>query len=68
LTDDDTNEVEWITGEDRLIHWKNCNITIFVMDSNGKRDKGTKCPKREGDWKVPSGIELYCFGGKLRVT
>jgi phosphatidylethanolamine-binding protein (PEBP) family uncharacterized protein len=68
LTDDDANEVEWVTSNGHWVHWQDCNVTIFVKDSNGKKDKGTKCPERSGEWKVPSGIDLYCFGGKLQVT
>jgi len=68
LTDKDTNEVDWVTGNGNWVHWEDSNVTIFKKDSSGKKDKGTICPNRSGEWKVPLGIDLYCFGGKLRVT
>jgi hypothetical protein len=67
LTDDDANEVEWVTGNDNWVHGQDCKVTIFVKDGSGKQDKGTKYPKRSGEWKVLSGTDLYCFGGKLKV-
>ena len=68
LTDKDVNEVDWVTGNGQMVYWEECNVTYFVKDKKGNKDMGTKCPKRAGEIKVPSDIDLYCFGGKLRVV
>jgi hypothetical protein len=60
--------VEWVTGNGQMVHWEDCNITYFVKDSKGNKDKGTKCLTTVGEIKVPIGIDVYCFGGKLRVV
>jgi hypothetical protein len=59
--------MKWVTSNGKLVYWQDCNVTIFVKDSKGKKDKGTKCPESSREWQVLLGIDLYCFGGKLRI-
>jgi len=66
--DDDNNDVEWVTGEGQWVYWRDCNITIIVKDSSGNKDTRTMCPDRSGQGQLPSGVDLYCFGGKLKVA
>jgi len=66
FTEDDKNEVNYVRGDGLVkVHFKDCNVTWFVRDSNGNTDGGTKLVDGKGeDFKsgwgtVPSGIDLY---------
>lgn len=56
------------------VHFKDCNVTWFVRDSNGNTDRGTKLVDRKGEdiksgcWTVPSGIDLYLTEGYLKAS
>jgi len=67
FTDNDKIDVKWVTGKGQQIYFKECNITYFVRDSKGNKDDGTICPEQTGQIVVKSGIDLYCFGGHLKV-
>jgi len=54
LTDDDANEVEWVTGNGHWVHWQDCNVTIFVKDSNGKKGQRDEVPREK--WGVEGTI------------
>ncbi|EPS29044.1 hypothetical protein PDE_03991 [Penicillium oxalicum 114-2] len=60
------NDVSWITGKGQWVYWLDCNITVFLRDGNGDKDNGTMCNQRAGQGIVPAGVELYCFGGKVK--
>jgi len=64
--DTDKIEVEWIYGKGQQIYFKECKVTVFVRDKNGKKDRGTVLPERSGQGIIPSGTDLYCFGGQLK--
>lgn len=68
LTDDDANEIDWITGKGQMVYWKDCKVTYFIKDKKGNKDEGSKCSKTTGQIKVLEGIDIYCFGGKLRQS
>lgn len=68
LNDIPDNDVKWVTGRNQMVYWQECNVTIFYKDSKGKKDGGRKCSKRSGQGIVPEGVDLYCFGGKLKVS
>jgi len=65
--DTDKIDVEWIYGKEQQIYFKECKVTVFVRDKNGKKDNGTVWPERNGQCIIPSGTDLYCFGGQLKV-
>ena len=45
LTDDDANEVEWVTGNDDWVHGQDCKVTIFVRRVTGNRTKERNIPR-----------------------
>lgn len=53
-------------GRDQTVYWKGCNVIIVEKDSEGK-NKETPLHQRNGQGKVPSGIELYLSGSGGRV-
>jgi len=64
--DTDRVDVEWIYGKGQQIYFKECKVTVFVRDENGKKDEGRVWLERSGQCIIPSGTELYCFGGQLK--
>lgn len=59
------NTVKWVEGKDQRVYWKGCNVTVYEKDSE-ENSEGRKLNKLTGQGKVPSGTELYCYGGKVK--
>jgi len=59
------NTVKWVEGNNQMIYWKECTVTVYEKDSEGKR-KEKVLDMLSGQGMVPSGTQLYCFRGKVK--
>jgi hypothetical protein len=58
-----SNNVEWVKGSGKWVHWKGSSVTVFEKDSEGK-SKSTPLTSNDGSLKVASGVDLYITGGQ----
>jgi len=67
FTEDDFIDVKWVKGTGQRIYFKECHITWYVRDSKGNKSDGTQTEILTGEGVVESGVELYCYGGHVRM-
>ncbi len=60
------NTVRWVEGKGQWVYWKECNVTVYEKDSEGNKQAKTLNNHLTGQGMVPSGTQLYCFGGKVK--
>jgi hypothetical protein len=57
-----SNKIKWVEGKDQWVYWAGCSaLTVY-------ENKGEGCvhSKLTGQVKLPTGIELYFVGGKVK--
>jgi len=52
---------QWVVGRGQNVYWKECSVSVVEKDSEGKK-KVTTFDHCDGQWTVPSGIDLYLAG------
>jgi len=62
----DENAHIMLSGKDRMVYWRGCNVTVYEKDSEGKEKTTPLVGQPDGQGLLPVGTELYITDGKWK--